>query len=65
MPIIVIISCDRSVSTLLQRTKVADAGLVYLMGLTNLQSLILIRTKVTDAGVKKLQAALPKCGIVR
>ena len=49
----------------LYNTKVTDAGLVHLKGLTKLQFLTLDRTKVTDAGVKKLQAALPKCKIVR
>ena len=49
----------------LVNTKVTDAGLVHLKGLTNLQSLGLKNTKVTDAGVKKLQAALPKCEINR
>ena len=49
----------------LEGTKVTDAGLVHLKGLTNLQTLILTDTKATDAGVKKLQAALPKCDIVR
>ena len=45
--------------------KVADAGLVHLEGLTHLQYLNVNRTKVTDAGVKKLQAALPHCKIIR
>ena len=49
----------------LSATKVTDAGLVHLTGLTNLQTLYLSSTDVTDAGVKKLQAALPKCKIVR
>ncbi len=46
-------------------TKVTDAGLVHLKGMTNLRRLNLIYTNVTDAGVKKLQAALPKCKISR
>ena len=44
-------------------TKVTDAGLVHLKGLTKLQRLYLTDTKVTDAGVKKLQTELPKCRI--
>ena len=46
-------------------TKVTDAGLVHLKGMTNLQTLDLSFTNVTAAGVKKLQAALPKCKIIR
>ncbi len=49
----------------LSYTKITDAGLVHLKGLTNLKTLWLFSTKVTDAGVKKLQAALPKCKISR
>ena len=47
----------------LSYTKVTDAGLEHLKGLTNLLSLNLKRTKVTDTGVKKLQHALPRCEI--
>jgi hypothetical protein len=36
---------------------VTDAGLEYLKGLTNLESLELFGTQVTDADVKDLQAA--------
>ena len=49
----------------LQRTNVTDAGLVHLKGLTNLQALGLAGTKVSDDGVKDLQAALPKCEILK
>jgi hypothetical protein len=44
-------------------TKVTDAGLVHLKGLTSLQSLTLFNTEVTDAGVEGLQSALPQCSI--
>ena len=47
----------------LHGTKVSDAGLEHLKGLTQLQQLDLNGTKVTDAGVKKLQQALPNCRI--
>ena len=47
----------------LYNTKVTDAGLVHLKGLSKLQTLVLVDTKATVAGVKKLQAELPKCVI--
>ena len=50
---------------LLSNTNVTDAGLVHMKALTGLRYLNLHSTKVTDAGVKKLEAALPKCKIVR
>ena len=50
-------------SLFLHGTKITDAGLEHLKGMTELKSLMLIEPKVTDAGVKKLQKALPKCGI--
>jgi hypothetical protein len=53
------------ISVDLSNTKVTDAGLVHLQGLTKLQELYLSKTNVTDAGVKKLQAELPKCRIMR
>jgi len=43
------------VSVDLSDTKVSDAGLVHLKGLTKLQSLSLISTKVTDAGLVHLK----------
>ena len=43
-------------------TKITDAGLVHLKGLTNLQKLI-ISGSITDAGVADLQKALPNCEI--
>ena len=39
----------------LRKTKVTDAELVCLKGLTNLEELELERTKVTDAGLEHLQ----------
>ena len=48
-----------------QPTKITDAGLVYLKGLTNLQYLNLGFTKITDAGVADLQKALPDCKIYK
>jgi hypothetical protein len=33
--------------------------------LTNLRELFIRNTRVTDAGLKDLQAALPKCRIVK
>ena len=49
----------------LMDTKVTDAGLVHLTGLTNLQTLNFSFTKITDAGVAELQKALPNCKISR
>ena len=48
-------------------TKITDAGLVHLEGMTKLQFqyLNLNYTKVTAAGVTKLKALLPKCMIKR
>ena len=51
------------VSVFLNDTKVTDAGLVHLKGLTKLEQLYLRGTKVTPAGVKKLQQALANCRI--
>ena len=44
-------------------TKITDAGLVHLKGLTKLQTLYLMDTKVTDQSVADLQKAVPNCGI--
>jgi hypothetical protein len=52
-------------AVILRGSKVTDAGLVHLKGLTSLQSLYLQGSKVTAAGVKDLQAALPKCKILK
>ena len=45
-------------------TKVTDAGLEHLKGLTNLEGLWLDHTKVTDADVARLKQALPDCQIL-
>jgi Leucine-rich repeat (LRR) protein len=39
----------------LSRSKVTDAGLAHLQGLTSLQGLVLDKTQVTDAGLAHLQ----------
>jgi hypothetical protein len=44
-------------------TKVTDAGLVHLAGLSRLDSLNLYCTHVTEKGVENLQRALPSCKI--
>ena len=44
-------------------SKVTDAGLVHLKGMTDLRSSDLRHTEVTAEGVKALQAALPECRI--
>ena len=49
----------------LNNTKVTDAGLEHLKGMTNLRKLTLVDTQVTDEGVDKLQQALPDCKIKR
>lgn len=47
----------------LSRTKISDAGLVHLKGLTSLTYLNLSATEVTKEGVEELKAALPNCQI--
>ena len=49
----------------LDNTKIPDAGLEYLKGLSQLEGLAVDGTHVTPEGVKKLQQALPNCGIER
>jgi hypothetical protein len=49
----------------LDETKITDAGLVHLEGLTNLEHLSLRGTQATREGVKKLQLELPVCTIER
>ena len=44
-------------------TKVTDAGLGSLKGLTQLQSLDLSLTSVNEAAIKDLQKSLPRCAI--
>ncbi len=44
-------------------TRVTDAGLVHLQGLTNLEVLWLDSSLVSDDGVNQLQQALPNCTI--
>ena len=51
------------VSLWLHNTRVTDAGLATLEGLPQLRGLCLKGTGVTVAGVKKLQQALPMCGV--
>jgi hypothetical protein len=46
-------------------TRVTDAGLAHLKGLTNLGEVGLEGTQVTDAGVRDLQQALPSLKIHR
>ena len=50
-------------SLALNRTRVTDAGLVHLESLTDLWFLDLDQSRITNDGTKKLQQALPKCGI--
>jgi len=45
-------------------SEIADAGLVHLKGLTNLEVLWL-GSNITDAGVAELKKALPDCEIIR
>ncbi len=47
----------------LDETRVTDAGLEGLKGLTNLPRLMLYGPPVTAESVKKLQEALPNCKI--
>ena len=45
---------DNVVELNLSRSKITDAGLLHLKGLTSLQTLSLYRTQVTDAGLVHL-----------
>ena len=51
------------VEVFLRNTRITDAGLPHLAGLTALERLDLYDTEVTDVGVAKLQKALPNCRI--
>jgi hypothetical protein len=44
-------------------TRVSDAGLAHLKGLTNLTTLQLERTQVTTEGVAELKKSLPDANI--
>ncbi len=46
-------------------SRITDAGLVHLAGLTSLEVLHLDDTQITDAGVAKLKEVLPDCEIKR
>jgi Leucine-rich repeat (LRR) protein len=46
-------------------SKIGDAGIKHLEGLTNLEALDLRQTNVTAAGIERLQKALPTCRIAR
>ena len=49
------------VTVVLSRTRVTDADLAHLAGLTALATLNLADTQVTDAGVAELRKRLPRC----
>jgi hypothetical protein len=49
----------------LNDTKITDAGLTHLSGLTRLWKLNTAGTRVTDAGVQEFRQALPKVRITR
>jgi hypothetical protein len=49
----------------LSSTRVTDAGLEHLKGLTEIEWLFLPGTQVTDGGVNELQKALPNTHIER
>ncbi len=49
----------------LDQNPVTDKGLEQLRKLTHLKRLDLCLTKVSGAEVRKIQAALPKCRVVR
>jgi hypothetical protein len=48
---------------ILDRTKVTDAGLVYLRDLTSLRSLDLSETAVTAVGIAKMKALFPQASV--
>ncbi len=47
----------------LTNSRITDAGLENLKGLTRLEELYVHNTQVTDQGVENLQVALPDCAI--
>jgi internalin A len=49
----------------LGNTRITNAGLKHLKGLSHLRALCLNGTQVTDEGIKDLQQALPDCKIKR
>ena len=49
----------------LEATKITDAELVHLKGLTRLRLLKIIGSKVTAAGIAGLKKALPNCKILK
>ena len=46
-------------------TKITDAGLEHLKGLTGLRELDLVETQITDSGVQQLKQSLPKLTVQR
>src|SRR3954469_25285428 len=49
----------------LSYTRITDAGLAHLKGLTTLESLDLTATRISDAGVKEFHRLMPKVKIIR
>ena len=49
----------------LRYTKITDAGLTHLKGLTGLRKLDISETKITDVGLADLKKTLPKTDIDR
>ena len=46
-------------------TKITDTELEHLQGLASLKTLYFVNVEISDEGIKKLEAALPNCEIIK
>jgi len=60
-----LLTLDKLRTLRISDTGVTDAGLMQLTKLKDLETLFVIYCKVTDPGVRKFEAAMPKCTVIR